>query len=217
MGVGSIQGLTARLGGRPRRTQPRHPAQKSVMPGRRRTHCFTGATAGCIIQDEQWDGTMTETPASEFLVLHEIIRAAHGKLEGELWDYVTGSTGTETTQRRNRLALDRIGLRPRVLRDVSHIDPSAEFLGHRIRLPVLLAPGRRAGVARTRRWGGRGAGRRLGRTALLPQLGDAKRAGGRRGGGQRPQALSALRPRWRYLRRRPCPAVPSPAAMTHFA
>ncbi len=83
---------------------------------------------------------MPELLANDFLVLHEIIRAAHAKLDGDLWDYVAGSTGTETTQRRNRLALDRIGLRPRVLRDVSRIDPSAEFLGHRIRLPVLLAP-----------------------------------------------------------------------------
>lgn len=41
---------------------------------------------------------------------------------------------------RNRLALDRIGFRPRVLVDVSHVDPSAMFLGHKIRLPVALAP-----------------------------------------------------------------------------
>lgn len=75
-----------------------------------------------------------------FQTLHEVIAAARLALNQNLWDYVTGGTGTETTLRRNRLALDRIGFRPRVLQDVSSVDTSAEFLGHRIRLPVLLAP-----------------------------------------------------------------------------
>lgn len=75
-----------------------------------------------------------------FQTLHEIIHAARLNLNQNLWDYVTGATATETTLLRNRLTLDRIGLRPRVLVDVSHIDPSATFLGHKIRLPVALAP-----------------------------------------------------------------------------
>jgi glycolate oxidase len=72
--------------------------------------------------------------------LHEIIAAARLNLNQNLWDYVIGGTGTETTVRRNRLALDRIGFRPRVLADVSKVDTSAELLGHKIRLPVALAP-----------------------------------------------------------------------------
>ncbi|WP_158744063.1 alpha-hydroxy acid oxidase [Acidisphaera sp. L21] len=83
---------------------------------------------------------MPETSENDFQTLHEIVRAAHGVLDRNLWDYVTGATETETTQRRNRLALDRLGFRPRVLRDVSRIDPSADFLGYRIPSPVLLAP-----------------------------------------------------------------------------
>ena len=75
-----------------------------------------------------------------FQTLHEIIAAARLSLNQNLWDYVTGGTETETTLRRNRLALDRIGFRPRVLQDVSKIDTSARFLGHSIRLPVALAP-----------------------------------------------------------------------------
>ena len=75
-----------------------------------------------------------------FLTLHEIIRAARLNLSTNLWNYVVGATGTETTARRNRLALDRIGFRPRVLVDVEQIDPSADFFGRRVRLPVLIAP-----------------------------------------------------------------------------
>lgn len=75
-----------------------------------------------------------------FQTLHEVIRAARLNLNQNLWDYVVGGTATETTLRRNRLALDRIGFRPRVLNDVSHVDASATLFGHATRLPVLLAP-----------------------------------------------------------------------------
>lgn len=75
-----------------------------------------------------------------FQVLHEVVAAARHNLNANMWDYVTGGTATETTVRRNRLALDRVGFRPRVLEDVSSIDTTARFLGHTIRLPVALAP-----------------------------------------------------------------------------
>ena len=51
-----------------------------------------------------------------------------------------GGTETETTLKRNRLALDSLALRPRILRDVADVDTGTSFLGHRIRLPVMLAP-----------------------------------------------------------------------------
>ncbi|MGH6814946.1 MAG: alpha-hydroxy acid oxidase [Hyphomicrobiaceae bacterium] len=76
----------------------------------------------------------------EFLTLHEFVKAARMKLNPYIWDYLVGATETETTMRRNRLALDAIALRPRVLRDVSHIDSTSAFLAKPIRLPVLLAP-----------------------------------------------------------------------------
>ena len=82
----------------------------------------------------------TPFPDDRFQVLHEIVAAAHNALNQNMWDYVVGGTATESTVRRNRLALDRIGFRPRVLNDVSVVDASARFLGHTIRLPVALAP-----------------------------------------------------------------------------
>ncbi len=83
---------------------------------------------------------MRNAAEDRFQTLHEIIAAARLTLNQNLWDYVVGGTETETTLKRNRLALDRIGFRPRVLADVSQIDTSTEFLGHRVRLPVALAP-----------------------------------------------------------------------------
>ena len=76
----------------------------------------------------------------EYDTLHEFIKAAKMRTHPDAWDYLTGGTETETTLRRNRAALDRIALRPRVLRDVSSIGATATFLGRRVRLPVMIGP-----------------------------------------------------------------------------
>ena len=78
--------------------------------------------------------------AAEFLTLHEFAAAARARLDADGWDYLIGGTETETTVARNRASLDAVALRPRVLVDVSEIDPTADFLGAPVRLPVLLAP-----------------------------------------------------------------------------
>lgn len=71
---------------------------------------------------------------------HEMIVLARRNMPDDTWDYICGGAESETTLRRNRMALDCIAFRPRILRDVREVDPSGEFLGHKIRLPVLLAP-----------------------------------------------------------------------------
>ena len=83
---------------------------------------------------------MLSETSGEFLTLHELVKAAREKLSKNIWDYLTGGTETETTVRRNRLALDSLAFRPRVLRNVSKIDCSGQFLRERIRIPVALAP-----------------------------------------------------------------------------
>lgn len=42
--------------------------------------------------------------------------------------------------RRNRLGFDSLAFRPRVLVDVSKIETTTNFLGHQLRIPVMLAP-----------------------------------------------------------------------------
>jgi isopentenyl diphosphate isomerase/L-lactate dehydrogenase-like FMN-dependent dehydrogenase len=78
--------------------------------------------------------------ASEFENLHEIINKARQNLTKRVWDTLIGGTETETTVNRNRLAIDSIAFRPRVLRDVGRVDTSVEQFGRRLRMPVLLAP-----------------------------------------------------------------------------
>jgi isopentenyl diphosphate isomerase/L-lactate dehydrogenase-like FMN-dependent dehydrogenase len=76
----------------------------------------------------------------KFQNLHEFIRKARAQLNQNAWDYIAGGAETETTLRRNRMALDEIAFRPRVLRDVSRVDPSVEVFGRKLRMPVVLAP-----------------------------------------------------------------------------
>jgi isopentenyl diphosphate isomerase/L-lactate dehydrogenase-like FMN-dependent dehydrogenase len=83
---------------------------------------------------------MSGSPCDEFLALHEVVEAARVKLSQNIWDFLIGGAGTETTLRRNRLALDSVAFRPRVLVDVTLLDATHDFLGQRIRLPVALAP-----------------------------------------------------------------------------
>ena len=54
--------------------------------------------------------------------------------------YYSGGAGDEVTLRDNSAAFRRRRLRPRVMVDVSSIDPSTTFLGTRVPLPVGLAP-----------------------------------------------------------------------------
>src|SRR5215467_12731444 len=82
----------------------------------------------------------TATATSDLLNLHEIVAKARQNLNQNDWDYIVGGVESETTLRRNRLALDTVAFRPRVLRDVSAVDASTTAFGRKLRLPVLLAP-----------------------------------------------------------------------------
>ncbi|MEX0801235.1 MAG: alpha-hydroxy acid oxidase [Dehalococcoidia bacterium] len=72
--------------------------------------------------------------------LLELEDLARERLPQGPFDFIAGGAEDEVTLRANREAFQRIQLRPRVLVDVSTVDPSTEVLGRRVELPVLLAP-----------------------------------------------------------------------------
>jgi len=78
--------------------------------------------------------------ALDYVSNQEIIQAARRNLPQDVWDYLTGGAESETTMLRNRLGFDSLGLRPRVLVDVSKVDTSTTFLGQKLRIPVMMAP-----------------------------------------------------------------------------
>jgi len=79
-------------------------------------------------------------PEVHFDTTHDMIMMARRNMTQDNWDYVCGAAESETTLRRNRLALDCLAFRPRVCRDVSTIDKSSSLFGHKLRIPVMLAP-----------------------------------------------------------------------------
>jgi len=93
-----------------------------------------------VYSDESAAALRGGTASPEFQTLHEIVKKARQNLDQNDWDYIVGGTESETTLRRNRMALDSLAFRPRVLRDVSRIDAAVERFGRRLRLPVVLAP-----------------------------------------------------------------------------
>ncbi len=90
--------------------------------------------------DPAHEAELRSARSSDFRTLHEIVARARQNLNQNDWDYIVGGTESETTLKRNRMALDQLAFRPRVLRDVSAIDATTEAFGRKLRLPVLLAP-----------------------------------------------------------------------------
>jgi len=78
--------------------------------------------------------------AATFQTLQEIVIAARRSLSQSVWDMLSGGSDSEATLRRNRLALDSLALRQRVLVDVRDIEMSASLLGRPMRMPVFIAP-----------------------------------------------------------------------------
>ena len=78
--------------------------------------------------------------ALDFVSNEELIREARRRLPQGAWDYLVGGSESETTLRRNRHAFDKVAFRPRILVDVSNVDPSITFLGQKLRIPAILAP-----------------------------------------------------------------------------
>jgi hypothetical protein len=66
--------------------------------------------------------------------------AAREVLPAAVHDYYPGGAEDELTLRANPAAYGELFLRPRVLTDVSPVDPSVHLMADRLASPVLLAP-----------------------------------------------------------------------------
>ena len=75
-----------------------------------------------------------------FETTHDMIMMARRNMDQDNWDYICGAAESETSLRRNRMSLDCLAFRPRICRDVSNIDTETDFFGHKMRIPVILAP-----------------------------------------------------------------------------
>ena len=76
----------------------------------------------------------------EALNIFDLERLASESLTKMAYDYYRSGAHDELTLRENRRAWERIALRHRVLVDVSTRDASTELLGHRLTMPIMVAP-----------------------------------------------------------------------------
>jgi 4-hydroxymandelate oxidase len=81
-----------------------------------------------------------EVDCREILSLPEFEEVARQSMTPMAYAYVASGAAEEHTVRWNREALDRIRLRPRVLRDVTSVDTRVTLLGRELAFPILLAP-----------------------------------------------------------------------------
>jgi 4-hydroxymandelate oxidase len=65
---------------------------------------------------------------------------ARARMEPSAYDYFAGGAGDELTLAENRAAFNRVRFVPRMLVDVTQVDPSTTLLGQRLAFPVMLAP-----------------------------------------------------------------------------
>lgn len=85
--------------------------------------------------------TNTPKPDLAAIISVEDFEAAASKtLSPKIWAFISSAATDLHTKRRNASFYSEITLRPRVLRNVSQIDLSAQILGHKLRLPIFASP-----------------------------------------------------------------------------
>ncbi|KAL3699784.1 hypothetical protein R1sor_017806 [Riccia sorocarpa] len=70
----------------------------------------------------------------------EYEEVAKGKLPKMVYDYYASGAEDQWTLKENRHAFERIRFRPRILVDVTSVDTSTTVLGHKISMPIMVAP-----------------------------------------------------------------------------
>jgi L-lactate dehydrogenase (cytochrome) len=89
-------------------------------------------------RDFTWDAT--ERRLAKAMTIDDLRRIARRRSPRAVFDYTDGGAEQEISIRRSRAALDRVEFGPRVLKDVSTVDTTAELFGRRSPLPLVLAP-----------------------------------------------------------------------------
>jgi isopentenyl diphosphate isomerase/L-lactate dehydrogenase-like FMN-dependent dehydrogenase len=76
----------------------------------------------------------------EDMTLDEIKALAGTKVKEEVWEWINGGTETEFTLQRNRIALEKIMLRLRVIHGLETANTTVKILGQTVKTPVIVAP-----------------------------------------------------------------------------
>ena len=92
-------------------------------------------------------GPLTDARLASIVALADFEPLARGVMAAEAFDYVAGGAWDEISLLENDAAWRRRRFRPRVLTDVSGVDPSTTLLGTPAALPLAIAPMAAHGLA----------------------------------------------------------------------
>jgi L-lactate dehydrogenase (cytochrome) len=82
----------------------------------------------------------TERRLARAASVEDLRRIARRRLPGGVFDYIDGGAEDERTLAANADAFAATGFRPRVLRGIADVDPTATVLGQPVPYPLVLAP-----------------------------------------------------------------------------
>ncbi|MDX2547634.1 alpha-hydroxy acid oxidase [Streptomyces sp. WI04-05B] len=83
---------------------------------------------------------MTIAGSPRILELADAAAAARQILPTDVWDFIEGGSGAETTLAENRAFLDRTWVTPRVLAGATHAETADDLLGTPVSMPLGIAP-----------------------------------------------------------------------------
>jgi len=93
-----------------------------------------------VVRPRRLPGDATARRLARAATVGDLREIARRRVPRAVFDYTDGAAGAEISLRRSREAFERVEFAPRVLRDVSAVDPSTTLLGARTDLPLVLAP-----------------------------------------------------------------------------
>jgi L-lactate dehydrogenase (cytochrome) len=93
-----------------------------------------------LVRPRRLPGDATDRRLARAATIGDLRELARRTVPRAVFDYTDGAAGAEISLRRSREAFERIEFCPRVLRDVSVVDPSTTLLGAPSALPLAFAP-----------------------------------------------------------------------------
>lgn len=93
-----------------------------------------------LIGSPDLSGSRLERRMNRCASVWDVRSLARRRVPRPVFDYVDGAAMSEASLRRARAAFARVEITPRVLRDVSTVDISAEVQGRTASMPIVLAP-----------------------------------------------------------------------------
>ncbi|MBZ5502029.1 MAG: alpha-hydroxy-acid oxidizing protein [Acidobacteriia bacterium] len=94
---------------------------------------------GVLAQNPPDSSGVITDPAQAFAVF-DFEEAAHRKVPAGHWAYMASGVDDDATLRANREAFQHVQLRPRRLRDATHVDMRVELFGTVYNSPIFLCP-----------------------------------------------------------------------------